>query len=877
MRLDLPTGTVTFLFTDVEGSTRLLDELGTDVYGVALAEHHRVCRAAWAAHAGVEVDTAGDAFFVAFGRVSDALAAAAAAQDALAAGLLRVRMGVHTGEVGLNETGYVGMEVHRAARIAAAAHGGQVVVSSSARALTGERFALVDLGEHRFKDLSAPERVYQLGEGEFPPLKSLYRTNLPVPATPFLGREAELASVAAMLVEPGVRLVSLVGPGGTGKTRLALQAAAEASDAYPDGVFWAPLASVRDPALVLPTVAATLNVSEGKDSSPVEDLARALAGRRLLVFVDNLEHLLPDAADALDAFVAACPTVRTVVTTRERLQLPVERVYAVPPMSENDGEALFRSRAAAVGIELEASGELRELCARLDNLPLALELAAARTVVFSPAQLLERLAQRLDLLKAGRGVDARQETLRATIAWSHDLLDGTEQLLFRRLSVFVGGCSYESAELVAGAAPDTIQSLLDKSLIRRRDGKLGPRFWMLETIREYAAEQLQDAAETGEFQRRHLDHYAAIARNCFDDTLVGHHDYDRLQEERENVRLALDIALETDPELALELASWLFPSWNKAGEYREGREKLAAALAGAPDIPTRARASALAFAAAFAANQTDYPAAEDLGSEALSLFRDLGDPRGEARVSIDLGLIAFMRGEYGEARRSFGDALDVSRSIGDEQLRLTATGNLASVATVEGDLTTAIALHREVVGGTRHSGLSRPLAFALNNLGMAEEAAGDTDHARRSYEESIALCRQGEHKGTLATVLASLGHLEQATAPADALTHYSESLQLCREIDDPRLIAYCLQGGASVFAARGDRDHAATMLGAAAAIRAGTGMALTPDEQAEVAAVEEQCRNALTHEAFTRAWDEGATHDANTAADWAIQILSGSN
>ena len=389
---------------------------------------------------------------------------------------------------------------------------------------------------------------------------------------------------------------------------------------------------------------------EGTDSSPVEDLARALAGRRLLVFVDNVEHLLPAAADALDAFVAACPTVTTVVTTRERLQLPGERVYTVPPMSESDGEALFRSRAAAVGVELQASEELRELCARLDNLPLALELAAARTVVFSPAQLLDRLAQRLDLLKAGRGVDARQETLRATIAWSHDLLDRTEQRLFRRLSVFAGGCSYDSAELVAGAEPDTIQSLLDKSLIRRRDGKLGPRFWMLETIREYAAEQLQDAAETGEFQRRHLDHYAAIARDCFDDTFVGHHDYDRLQEERENLRLALDIALETDPELALELVSWVSPSWNKGGEYREGREKLAAALAGAP-IPTRARASALLFAGAFAADQTDYPAAEHLGSEALVLFRALGDQRGEGRALADLGLVALMRGEYGEARR----------------------------------------------------------------------------------------------------------------------------------------------------------------------------------------------------------------------------------
>ena len=241
-----------------------------------------------------------------------------------------------------------------------AAHGGQVVLSpSTVSLLESGSFELTDLGEHRFKDLRATERVFQLGEGSFPPLKSLHRSNLPVPATPFLGREEELAAVVGMLDEPDVRLVSLVGPGGTGKTRLALQAAAEASDAYPDGVFWAPLAPLRDPALVLPAIAAALSVMEGKDSSPVDDLARALAGRRLLVLIDNVEHLMPDAADLVGAFVEACPTVTTVVTTRERLQLPGEHVYAVPPMSETDGEALFRSRAATVGVELEASEELR--------------------------------------------------------------------------------------------------------------------------------------------------------------------------------------------------------------------------------------------------------------------------------------------------------------------------------------------------------------------------------------------------------------------------------------------------------------------------------------------------------------------------------------
>jgi len=872
MRTDLPSGTVTFLFTDVEGSTRLLEELGPDSYGAVLAEHHRVCREAWAAHAGVEVDTAGDAFFVAFGRASDALSAANAVQGALA-DVVRVRMGVHTGEAALTSIGYVGLEVHRAARIGAAAHGGQVVVSSSTRALVGDGFMLVDLGEHRFKDLSAPERVFQLGEGDFPPLKSLYRTNLPTPATPFLGREAELAAVGAMLDGPGTRLVSLVGPGGTGKTRLALQAVADAADAYPDGVFWAPLAPLRDPSLLLPTIASALSVSEGKDSSPVEDLSRALAGRRLLVFVDNLEHLLPSAAEALDAFVAACPTVTTVVTTRERLRLPAERVYSVPPMDEGDGEALFLARAAAAGVDLQPSEDVRELCARLDNLPLALELAAARTVVFGPAQLLDRLGQRLDLLKAGRGVDARQETLRATIAWSHELLDEAERQLFRRMSVFAGGCDYDAAEHVAGAEPDTLQSLLDKSLLRRRDAPGGPRYWMLETLREYAAEQLQAAGDTDELQRRHLEHFTSMARDGYDNTLAGDHDYELLLRERENLRLALELALTSDPELALEAALALSVVWRQHGAFREGRETLAATLDNAPDARPALRARALEDLASLASAQSDYDTADSLASEALELFRDVHDRRGEGWALMALATVAFYRGDYGRSGHLAETALEVSRDLGDELLRNKANGGLAIVAHAEGDVTAAVALLREIVANLRRgAAASRHLAIELNNLGFAEEAAGEPERARRAYEESIALSREGEHNGLLAVALCSLGHLDQAIAPQRALDRYEESLRLSREIEDPRLIAYCLQGAAAILAGRRDHAHAATLLAAAAAIRTETGAALTPDEQDEVDAVEHQCRDALTPGAFAQAWDEGSALDANSAADKALQL-----
>ncbi|HUF01720.1 MAG TPA: adenylate/guanylate cyclase domain-containing protein, partial [Gaiellaceae bacterium] len=332
MRRDLPSGTVTFLFTDVEGSTRLLHSLGAGGYAEALAEHRRVIRETCTAEAGVEVDTQGDAFFFAFPTAPGALAAAAAFTAALAPGKVRVRVGLHTGTPLLAEEGYVGDDVHRAARIAAAGHGGQVLVSSSTAQLV--ELELTDLGEHRLKDLSAPERIYQLGDCEFPALKSLYRTNVPIPATPFLGRERELQEVVQLLSAEDARLLTLTGPGGTGKTRLALQAAGLASDAYPDGVWWIPLAPLRDPTLVLATAAQTLGSKNG--------LAEHIADKAMLCLFDNFEQVV-EAAPELAALVTACPNLHVLVTSREVLRVPGEQTYPVPPLEPREGAELFVS------------------------------------------------------------------------------------------------------------------------------------------------------------------------------------------------------------------------------------------------------------------------------------------------------------------------------------------------------------------------------------------------------------------------------------------------------------------------------------------------------------------------------------------------------
>src|SRR6266536_4912296 len=456
--VDQPSGTVTLVFTDIEGSTRLLSELGQERYREVLAAHRSAVREAFARFRGYEVDCEGDSFFYAFASAADAVSAVSEAMENLAKEQVRVRVGMHTGEPSLDPPNYVGLDVHRAARIMAAAHGGQVVVSQTTRDLLDTADGLRDLGEHRLKDLSGAVRLYQLGDDEFPPLRSLYRTNLPVPATAFVGRERELAEVVSLLRREGVRLATLTGPGGTGKTRLALQAAAEVAEDYPDGIWWLPLAPLRDAGLVPLSVAEVLLLRDEPGLAIGDPLAAGLAGKRLLLLLDNAEHLLPAIADTI-AGLRAIEGPLLLITSRERLQLQGEHLYSVPAMDDRDGVDLFVERARQIDPGFDDTAAAGELCERLDRLPLALELAAARTNLYTPVQLLERLGDRLDLLKAGRDTDPRQQTLRATIDWSYELLTAEERRVYRAFSVFAGGCTLEAAEGICGAAPETLASL----------------------------------------------------------------------------------------------------------------------------------------------------------------------------------------------------------------------------------------------------------------------------------------------------------------------------------------------------------------------------------------------------------------------------------
>jgi predicted ATPase/Tfp pilus assembly protein PilF len=723
---ELPTGTVTFLFTDIEGSTRLLRELG-DGYAEVLAEHRRALRDAWQRHEGVEVDTQGDAFFVAFARASDAVAAAAEAQVALARGPVRVRMGLHTGEPLRAEEGYVGFDVHRAARIAAAGHGAQVLLSQATADLAG--VDVRDLGLHRLKDLSAPERLFQLGTEDFPPLKTLHETNLPIPATPFLGRAREVDQIAALLCRPDVRLVTLTGPGGSGKTRLSLQAAAAAADDYDRGVWWVPLAPLADPALVEPAAAQALG---SKDT-----LTATVGDKRVLLILDNFEHLL-DAAAGVAETLGSCPHLTVLVTSREPLHVDGEWEVAVDPLGERDAVDLFVQRALAVSSDFAANGEVAQICRRLDCLPLAIELAAARVKALSPSVLLERLEQRLPLLTGGsRSAPERQRTLRATIAWSHDLLTPSEQDLFARLAVFVGGCTLEAAEEICGADVDAIASLVDKSLLRRT----GDRYWMLETIREFASERLDQLADSGVLRDRHAGFYAALSERARPELRArGAREWlERLDAEYANVRASLEHLLESgDADDALRLSGAIWMYWHTRGHWTEGRRFLTAAVALGADLEPERLVDSLWGGALLALWQGDDEEGEQLGSRILEISKTATQQEHVYSVAIHLlAIVATRRGDRDRAVAWFEELLALGRRGGDQWSLSVALNNLGDLRAGEGDYARAAELFEESLAiGEARGDLDRR-ARANNNLGWATHALGDLARARDYYRRGL--------------------------------------------------------------------------------------------------------------------------------------------
>ena len=675
-----PSGTVTFVFTDVEGSTTLLDELGADAYREVLAGHRRTVREAFAAYAGYEVDDAGDGLFYAFASASEAVSAVAQAMESLAGGPVRIRVGVHTGEPLLDSPKYIGADVHKAARIMSAAHGGQVLLSGATHELVAED--LLDLGKHRLKDFAEPVSLFQLGAGRFPPLRTISNTNLPVPLSSFVGREQEVAQLLSLVREHGARLVTLAGPGGTGKTRLALEAAGELVSEFGSGVFWVSLATVRDPTLVVDTIAQTLGARQ--------ELAKHVGDKQILLVLDNLEHVIESAVE-LAAVLQACPNLRIFVTSREVLRVDGEVVYEVPALAEAESTELFHARA---GIEPDDS--VAVLCARLDNLPLAVELAAARVTVLTPAQILERISQRLDLFTAGRGADPRQQTLRTTIAWSYDLLAEDEKRLFARLAVFRGGCSLETAEQVAEADVVGLQSLLDKSLLRRT----GERFWMLETIREYAHELLEQGSEKDAVHERHAAHHLALAELAYAEQF-GHGLtwVRRLEAEHDNLRAALDYLQEHDSDRYLQLAGALGWFWQARSHLAEATRRLEDALVStAEDGPLTARA--LVSLGLIDVDETDRLSRNE---RAIQVWLALGNETELAVAREGLGWALYMCGERSRARQLFEENLELARRLGHQALVNRSMAGICQLLVANGEFERAEPLARELQAATRDS------------------------------------------------------------------------------------------------------------------------------------------------------------------------------
>ncbi len=848
---ELPTGTVTMLFSDIEGSTVLVRRLG-ERYGEALSAQRTLLRAAFRSFGGRELSTEGDSFFVVFSSAIAAVGCCVAGQRALAGhdwpdgATVRVRMGLHSGEPTRHEDNYVGLDVHRAARIAAAAHGGQVVLSDATRHLVESRLAddvsLRDLGWHRLKDIEAPERIYQLVVAglpdRFPSLKSLgAQSRLPVPMTPLVGRERDLEQVVATLTGPGIRLVTLTGTGGVGKTRLSLAAAAALDQDFPQGVFFIPLAAVRDAEVMWKTIADGLDVAA--DGPAADAVTGYLRDRRALLVLDNLEQL-DGAAGVVAGLLAAAPGLVVLATSRRPLHLPGERELPVPPLqvpraasveevSASGAARLFVQQAgmSRPGFTLtEAnSGDIAAICERLDGLPLAIELAASRVRLLAPHALLARLGHSIDLAAPDVGQSSRQQTLRNAIAWSYDLLPPDLAEAFRRAGVFAGGCDLDALAAVAvpehgpgaeganGVGADPLElaaGLLDVSLVTVTDGVDGePRVGMLETIREYALERLERAGDSDDTRRRHAEHYAALAERASEQLrgpgpahLVA---LDRLEAEHDNLHAALTWSLDTpaagpapaDRERAatgLRLVQALALFWYRHGYLTEGRRWLQRAI----DLTAGDGGAPLAHLAHWLGvllqQQSEPQAALPLLERSLAIWRDLGDRDQQARELNSLGITHHHLDDFDTARSLLEQSAVISREIGS----------------------------------------AMRLAAALTNLGQLEADAGNFDRATQVLTEALAIDqKEGDLLGvaldqqSLAGVHLRAGRAREARDLLSAMAAYVVSSS------DPELMATTLEMCAANAAQLGEGERAARLVGAAEALRRKTGIPIKQPELLE--------------------------------------------
>jgi predicted ATPase/class 3 adenylate cyclase len=870
---ELPTGTVAFLFTDVEGSTGLW-ESRPEAARAAMARHDDLLRQAIEAHDGRVFKTLGDGFCAAFATATDALAAALSAQLAVHAedwgepGPLRVRMAVHAGAAEVREGDYAGSALNRVSRLLSAGHGGQTLFSQTAYDLvqgsSPEGITLRDLGAHSLKDLQQPLQVFQLVHpalpADFPPLRSLdvLPNNLPPQLTSFVGREQEMGEVRRLL--SGTRLLTLTGAGGTGKTRLALQVAAELLDEFPDGVWLVDLATLVDPSLVAQSVASALGVREQSGRPLAETLADHLHSRTLLLVLDNCEHLLESCGQLAAQVLRSCQEVKLLTTSREPLGVVGEASWVVPPLSAPDPRhlpaapgallaalgryeaiRLFADRASLgkpdFALSERNAAAVAQICHWLDGIPLAIELAAARLKVLSAEEIAGRLDDRFRLLTGGsRMLLPRHQTLRAAIDWSFELLAEPERILLRRLSVFAGGWTLKAAEVVCAGngveeweVLDLQSHLIDKSLAIVEEGIGGEtRYRLLGTIRQYARDRLVEAGEAGRVRTRHLDWCVALAERGGAELRGSDRAlwFSRLEQEHDNLRAALEWS-QASPETGeagLRIAGALYRFWYDHGDLTEGRQWLEGALARSSGASVGSRARGLHGAGYLAWGQADFPHAQALMEESVGLYRELGERRGLARALNSSGIVFEAVGDRHRGRTCYQEGLAVAREIGAQDLISSLLNNMAEFPRYDGDFERARALYEEALA-------ARPDPVVLLNLGLVAFAQKDPAQARRFFTESLGMAKM---------------------------------------LGDKLSGASALEGLAGVYGIQGDPGRAARLLGATQAFRTSVNSPVQgsdlPDYERFVAGT----RAAMTPEAFEAARAQGETMTLEQAIELAL-------
>jgi predicted ATPase/class 3 adenylate cyclase len=909
----------TFLLTDIEGSVPLWEQ-DADAMQRAQIRHDALFEEHVARYGGTVVHQhgEGDSRFAVFAVASDAIAAACDLQGAFAREVwptttpLRVRAALHTGETVELAGHYYGSAVNRCARLRGLAHGGQVVLSEvTAELVRGTLPAgadLRDLAEHYLRGFEQVERVFQLVHpdlpAEFPPLADVARRrhNLPAPTTPLIGRREDVDRLCDLLRRDDVRLVTLTGPGGVGKTRVGFQVAADLLDLTPDGVFCVPLAPISDPELVIPTVARVLGLRETSGRPILDTLKDHLREKRLLLLLDNFEQILP-AAPLVAELLAACPRLKALVTSRAVLHLRDEREYVLPPLACPDPRrrppaeglaqyaavALFVQRAAVVKADFAITDEnapaVAQICRQVDGLPLAIELAAARIKLLSPRAQLTRLERRLSLLTGGaRDLPARQRTLRDTIAWSHDLLDETERRLFRRLSIFSGGWTVEAAEKVCDvdgrleiSVLDGLAALLAQSLVRQHEGADGePRFEMLETIREYGLEQLEASGEASDLRRRHGEYFVKFAAPT-DAERRGPEQaawLRRLELEHDNLRAALTWGAEASDDLNLlaRIAAPLWTFWWKRGHLSEARMWLERALARTTDPP--ARIAALYAAGMLAFYQDDYPRARELLAERVGLCRLSGDPASIAGALESLSYVLRLAGDGDRAADLSRESLVLSREFGDDVRIGFSLHACALVAYGQGDLDRAASHWEEALRRHREAGNIAFVPHLLHGLARVALERNEVGKSAALCDEAVALFKQQDDMYGLHLGLVTLMRIAQRQGDIRRVIDLApEVLDLGREIGGRTAIANVLVSLSSVARARREPERAARLLGAAEALRETIGQRPSPAELREHETEAATVRTELGDEGFSAVRAEGRTMPLDRAISLAFEGL----